>query len=104
MGTERSVPFRSNLLIKRESETSKTKGSIQAVLLALLATSGGAPASTLFAPAPNSQYALSYLNTNLQYWMPGTTIFIPGTLTPMTSSALDGMVLHELLHNIGYGD
>ena len=34
MGTERSVPFRSKLLIKRESKTSKTKGSIQAVPLA----------------------------------------------------------------------
>jgi hypothetical protein len=60
--------------------------------------SGGVPAGTTFQPG---QYAQAFSNSNLQYWMPGTTIFMPGTLLPMTDVRLDGMVLHELLHNLG---
>jgi len=53
---------------------------------------------------PTGQYALSIFNSNQQYWMPGSTIFIPGTTTPMAAERLRGMVLHELLHNLGYDD
>ncbi len=59
------------------------------------------PASYFFVPG---QYAAALLNSNQQYWLPGTTILAPGTASPMSPGRLDGMVLHELLHNLGYSD
>jgi hypothetical protein len=51
-----------------------------------------------------NQYASSYFGTNQQFWRPGSTIFQPGSLDAMTQRRLDGMMLHELLHNLGYSD
>ena len=44
-------------------------------------------------------------SSNVQYWVPGSTIFAPGSPgTLMTQPRLNGIVLHELLHNLGYDD
>jgi hypothetical protein len=59
------------------------------------------PASLAFRP---TTYAQATPNSNQQYWMPGSTTFKPGTTIPMTQSRLFGMVLHELLHNLGFSD
>jgi RHS repeat-associated protein len=61
-------------------------------------------------PAGGYTYAISYLNTNQEYWLPGSTMYTPNSvmsgLTPvaMTPGRLDGMVMHELLHNMGFND
>jgi hypothetical protein len=59
------------------------------------------PASSQFVAG---QYATAILNSNQQYWMPGSTLTLPLSQGPVTDARLDGMVLHELLHNMGYGD
>jgi RHS repeat-associated protein len=63
------------------------------------------PAYMYFA---SGQYALTIGNTNLEYWMPGSTSWMMpdgnGGFAPMTSNRLDGMLMHELFHNLGPTD
>ena len=56
-------------------------------------------------PPPVAGYAAAEIGTHNQWWNPGSTLWDP-TLgyVPLSTGRLDGMVLHELLHNLGYTD
>ena len=61
-----------------------------------------APAYTVFV---GGQYACSLINSNVEYWMPGSAswTFADGS-GGYVPSRMDGMLMHELLHNLGATD